>query len=75
MKKYENLDVTEEYDKINYMIKNNMIKFGFYNSSMELQLIELCHNKCDNTIEMNFRDTMSEHIAALKKLNCKKENT
>ena len=55
--------------KINKLIKDKKIKFSFYNSSRAtLDLLQLCHNKVDNTIEIEFRDVMSEYMEELREI-------
>lgn len=70
----EELDIKNEYKIINKMIKENKIKFSFYNSSFPLELLEFCHNKVDNTIEIKFRDIMTERITELTDILTKIEN-
>ena len=70
----EDNDIKKEYIIINKMIKENKIKFSFYNSSFPLELLEFCHNKVDNTIEVKFRDTMTERISELKDILAKIES-
>lgn len=70
----EDNDIKKEYIIINKMIKENKIKFSFYNSSFPLELLEFCHNKIDNTIEVKFRDTMTERISELKEILAKIES-
>lgn len=70
----EDIDIKKEYIIINKMIKENKIKFSFYNSSFPLELLEFCHNKVDNTIEVKFRDTMTERISELKEILAKIES-
>lgn len=70
----EELDIKNEYKIINKMIKENKIKFSFYNSSFPIELLEFSHNKVDNTIEIKFRDIMTERITELKEILTKFEN-
>lgn len=70
----EDNDIKKEYIIINKMIKENKIKFSFYNSSFPLELLEFRHNKIDNTIEVKFRDTMTERISELKEILAKIES-
>lgn len=70
----EDIDIKNEYKNINKMIKENKIQFSFYNSSFPLELLEFCHNKVDNTIELKFRDIMTERMSELKDLLTKIEN-
>ena len=70
----EDNDIKKEYIIINKMIKENKIKFSYYNSSFPLELLEFCHNKVDNTIEVKFRDTMTERISELKDILAKIES-
>ena len=42
------------------------MKFKFYNSLDKLELLQLCHNKVDNTIEFEFRNRMAEYLEEMK---------
>lgn len=70
----EDIDIKKQYKIINKMIKENKIKFSFYNSSFPLDLLEFCHNKVDDTVELKFRDIMTERISDLKEILTKIES-
>ena len=70
-----NFDMKEIHKLINNLIKEDRFKFRFYNSYNELELLQLCHNKVDNTIEFEFRNNMSEYLEEMKSIMNKiKEN-
>lgn len=73
MEKMQEFNIKDEYKKLNKLIKNNKVKFSFYNSYFDLKLLEFCYNKADDTIELKFRDIMTERISELKELLAKKE--
>jgi len=60
--------IEEEYMILNKMIKEDRIKFKFLNKSEDLELLQFCMNKKNNTLELEFRDVMKEHIEELKLL-------
>ena len=65
----EKAEMKKLYKQINKLVKDKKIKFSFYNSSRTtLDLLQLCHNKVDNTIEIEFRDVMSEYMEELKEI-------
>lgn len=65
----EKAEMKKLYKQINKLVKDKKIKFSFYNSNRTtLDLLQLCHNKVDNTIEIEFRDVMSEYIEELRKI-------
>ena len=59
------------YRTINTLIKDDVIRFNYYNSDRELQLIQCLLNETNNTIEISFRYNFSEMIEELKKLKNK----
>ena len=59
------------YSIILFLSKENKIKFGFYNSQRSLDLLQLCYNKVNDTIEIEFRDVMSEYIQELRRIKNK----
>lgn len=59
-------NIEEEYTILNKMIKEDKIKFKFLNKSENLELLQFCINKKNNTLEFEFRDVMKEHIEELK---------
>ena len=64
-----NFDMRRIYKLINKLIKEDKIKFSFYNNSIaELEILQLCLNKVDNTIEFKFRNVMTEHLEELKSI-------
>lgn len=62
----------EQYKIFNKLIKEDRIKFGFLNKSTDLELLQFCLNKNNNTLEFEFRDVMTERIEELKELLEKK---
>ena len=65
----EKAEMKKLYKQINKLVKDEKIKFRFYNSSRAtLDLLQLCHNKVDNTIEIEFRDVMSEYMEELREI-------
>lgn len=70
-----NFEMKEIHRLINSLIKEDRLKFRFYNNYNELELLQLCHNKVDNTIEFEFRNNMSEYLEEMKSIMNKiKEN-
>ena len=63
-----NFDMKEIHKLINNLIKEDRFKFRFYNSYNELELLQLCHNKVDNTIEFEFRNCMAEYLEEMKNI-------
>ena len=63
------IDMKYMRDIIDKLIKNNKIKFEFYNSTIPLELLQICFNKNENTIELGFRDIQKYYIDELKKLS------
>ena len=53
---------------ISKLIIDEKIKFKFYNSYHKLEVIQVCQNKTDNTIEVNFRNTHKEFVTELRDL-------
>ena len=41
----ENIEMKKIYRLVNKLVKENKIKFGFYNSQKSLDLLQLCYNK------------------------------
>ena len=65
----EKAEMKKIYKQINKLVKDKKIKFSFYNSSRAtLDLLQLCHNKVDNTIEIEFRDVMSEYLQEMREI-------
>ena len=59
------------YKLLNKLIKDNKIKFDFYNGNNTLDLLQLIYNKKDDTIELEFRNIYAEYIEELRKINKK----
>lgn len=56
-------------DVLNKLINDDKIKFSFYNNSLlKLDLLQICYNRINNTLELEFRDVMGERIKELKKI-------
>lgn len=69
MENKRNNEMKETYKLMNRLIKENKIKFSFYNNNqVPLELLQLCHNKKDDTIELEFRNVMSEYLEELKSI-------
>ena len=65
----EKAEMKKLYKQINKLVKDKKIKFSFYNSSRKtLDLLQLSYNKVDNTIEIEFRDVMSEYMEELREI-------
>ena len=61
-------------DLLNRLINDNKITFSFYNKSLlDLDLLQICYNKTNDTIELEFRDVLEEHLEELKEIMDKKE--
>ena len=61
-------EMYEEYKKINALIKNNKLQFTYYGNSFKVELLQFVYNEIDNTMELQFRDTLSERIGELKEI-------
>ena len=61
-------NMKEIHKLINSLIKEDRLKFSFYNSLDKLELLQLCHNKVDNTIEFEFRNNMAEYLEEIKNI-------
>ena len=65
----EKAEMKKIYKKINKLVKDKKIKFSFYNSNRAtLDLLQLCHNKVDNTIEIEFRDVIGDYLREWKEV-------
>ena len=53
---------------LNKLIKNNKIKFRFYNSLQELEVVQVCENKNEDVIEINFRNIQGEYVEQLREI-------
>ena len=61
-------------DLLNRLINDNKITFSFYNNSLlDLDLLQICYNKTNDTIELEFRDVMGEYLKELRKIIKKKQ--
>ena len=80
MKKKNEEEINMEIfrDLLNRLINDNKITFSFYNNSLlDLDLLQICYNKTNDTIELEFRDVMREYLRELRDImsnrkNCKK---
>lgn len=69
MENKNNGEMKENYKLINRLIKDKKMKFSFYNDKqIPLELLQLCHNRKDDTIELEFRNIMSEYLEELKNI-------
>ena len=74
MKNEEEIDMNIFRDLLNRLINDNKITFSFYNKSLlDLDLLQICYNKTNDTIELEFRDVLEEHLEELKEIMDKKE--
>ncbi|MFR6304705.1 MAG: hypothetical protein ACLURX_05835 [Clostridia bacterium] len=56
-------------DILNKLINDDRVKFKFYNNSLlKLDLLQICYNKTNNTLEVEFRDIMGEHLKELREI-------
>ena len=56
-------------DILNKLINDDWVKFKFYNNSLlKLDLLQICYNKTNNTLEVEFRDIMGEHLKELREI-------
>lgn len=54
---------------IKKLINDDRVKFKFYNNSLlDLDLLQICYNKTNDTIELEFIDVMGEYLEELKKI-------
>ena len=69
MKNEEEIDMNIFRDLLNRLINDNKITFSFYNNSLlDLDLLQICYNKTNDTIELEFRDVMGEYLEELKEI-------
>lgn len=69
MKNRKEIDVKVFRDVLNKLINDNKITFSFYNNSLlDLDLLQICYNKTNDTIELEFRDVMGEYLNELKEI-------
>lgn len=65
----KNIDLKEFRNLFSYLIKENKVKFNFHNnSSLDLDLLQVCYNETNDTLELDFRDIMEEHIKELREI-------
>ena len=70
----EEIDMKIFRDLLNRLINDNKITFSFYNNSLlDLDLLQICYNKTNDTIELEFRDVMGEYLKELRKIMDKKQ--
>ena len=75
MKKKNEEEINMEIfrDLLNRLINDNKITFSFYNNSLlDLDLLQICYNKINDTIELESRDVMGEYLEELKEIMDKK---
>lgn len=73
-KNEEEIDMKIFGDLLNKLINDNKITFKFYNNSLlDLDLLQICYNKTNDTIELEFRDVMGEYLKELRKIMDKKQ--
>ncbi len=74
MKNEEEIDMKVFRDLLNRLINDNKITFSFYNISLlDLNLLQICYNKTNTTIELEFRNVMGEYLKELRKIMDKKQ--
>lgn len=56
----------EEIRIINRLSKENKIRFKFLDDTKELKLVQVCYNKDDEILELEFRNELKEYIEELK---------
>ena len=50
------------------IIIQKLFSLTFYNNSLlDLDVLQICYNKTNDTIELEFRDVMGEYLEELKK--------
>ena len=76
MKNRKEIDMKIFRDLLNRLINDNKITFSFYNNLLlDLDLLQICYNKTNYTIELEFRDVMGEYLEELKKIMKNKTQT
>ena len=74
MKNEEEIDMKVFRNLLNRLINDNKITFSFYNISLlDLNLLQICYNKTNTTIELEFRNVMGEYLKELRKIMDKKQ--
>lgn len=56
----------EEIRIINRLSKENKIRFKFLDDTKELKLVQVCYNKDNEILELEFRNELKEYIEELK---------
>lgn len=69
-----NIEMKELYNLLNRLIREDRIKFDFYNGNKTLDLLQLIYNAKDDTIELEFRNIYSEYIEEFRRINKEKIN-
>ncbi len=70
----KNNEMVDNYNLINKLIKDNKIKFEYYNNKqVSLDLIQIYHNQNDDAIELKFRNIMQEYLDEIKEITNKNE--
>lgn len=65
----EQVDMKIFRDALNKLVNDDKITFGFYNNLLlKLDLLQICYNKTNNTLELEFRDMTGEHLKELRKI-------
>lgn len=65
----EQMDMKIFKDILNKLINDDRVKFKFYNNSLlKLDLLQICYNKTNNTLELEFRDIMGEHLKEFREI-------
>lgn len=63
----EQIDMKIFRDILNKLINDDRVKF-YNNSLLKLDLLQICYNKTNNTLELEFRDVRGEHLEELKEI-------
>lgn len=59
----EQIDMKIFKDTLNKLINDDRVKFRFYNNSLlKLDLLQICYNRANNTLELEFRNVMEEYL-------------
>ena len=66
-KNKEEINMNIFIEVLNKLIKDEKIKFSFYNNSLlDLELLQVCYDESKNALELEFRDVMGEHLKELR---------
>ena len=66
-KNKEEINMNIFREVLNKLIKDEKIKFSFYNNSLlDLELLQVCYDESKNALELEFRDVMGEHLKELR---------